>query len=50
MNKKDKIEWYENLPQEERMRLQQEFGNDGIPNRESKFYKWLKIIKPKNNG
>lgn len=33
--------WYEKQPQDVRMKLQAEFGNDGIANREAKFYQWL---------
>lgn len=32
---------YENLPDNKRMELQNEFGNYGIPSRERKFYSWL---------
>ena len=38
-------EWYENQDDDTRMSLQDEFGNRGIPDRERKFYKWLKHKK-----
>lgn len=48
MNKKEVVEWYENLPDEARMKLQKDFGNDGVPDRETKFYTWLKsFVKSK---
>lgn len=41
MTKKEAINWYDGLPDDVRMKLQLEFGNDNIPNRETKFYNWL---------
>jgi len=38
---------YENLSDDERMSLQNEFGNHGIANRERKFYSWLLKNKKK---
>ena len=35
------MEYYESLPYEERMALQDEFGQENIANREVKFYKWI---------
>ena len=34
--------WYDSLPDNERMQLMNEFGNEGIPNRERKFFEFLK--------
>ena len=42
MKETEAREWYEKLPNEVRMKLQKDFGNDGVPNREVKFYRWLK--------
>lgn len=44
MNKKDLEKWYENLPDNVRMKLQRDFDTiyDKLGNRETKFYKWLK--------
>ena len=47
MNKKKIIEWYENLSQEKRMKLQEKFGNFNILDRETKFYNWLKLNQKK---
>jgi hypothetical protein len=35
------IKWYEGLEDDKRMKLQKDFGNNGIADRETKFYKWL---------
>ena len=47
MNNSDKAEvisWYESLPDDARMKLQQDFDliYDNLGNREIKFYEWLK--------
>lgn len=42
MTIKKSISWYESLPDEGRFKLLSEFGNDDIPDREMKFYKWIK--------
>lgn len=47
MSKKKIVEWYDALPQKTRMELQKEFGKDGVPDRETKFYQWL--VKRKQN-
>jgi hypothetical protein len=41
----ENIKWYENLPDDIRLKLQYDFGNHDAPDRETKFYKWLKTIK-----
>jgi hypothetical protein len=51
VNEKNSIEeiekWYEDLPDDKRMKLQHEFDEvyDNKGNRETKFYKWLKNKK-----
>lgn len=35
------MEWYETVPQDDRANLQKEFGNHGVTDRETKFYRWL---------
>ncbi len=41
--RKESVEWYENQPDDVRVKLQDEFGQYGIPDRETKFFKWLKF-------
>lgn len=43
----DAREAYDNLPDQKRMELQKEFGNDGIADRERRFYSWLLKNKKK---
>ena len=45
MTKRETIQWYENLPDDARMKLHEEFGHDGVYDRETKFYQWLKDSK-----
>ena len=42
MAKKEAIEWYESLPGDMRMKLQEDFGTKDILDRETKFYRWIK--------
>lgn len=44
MTKIETVKWYENLPDDIRMRLQRDFDTiyDNLGSRETKFYKWLK--------
>lgn len=51
MTKREIVQWYENLSDDARMKLQEEFGHDGVYDRETKFYKWLKtkIESPKKH-
>jgi hypothetical protein len=42
MTKKEAIAWYESLPDDVRLRLQKDFGNNDVPDRETKFYRWLR--------
>ena len=44
MTKKQAEEWYEILPDDVRMKLQKDFGNYDVPDRETKFYNWLKTF------
>lgn len=41
MTKKQVVEWYDNLSHRERAELQVQFGEFGVSDRETKFYKWL---------
>ena len=34
--------WFDKQPQEKRDSLNKEFGNEGVADREMKFYKWLR--------
>lgn len=47
MTKKEAIIWYESLPDDIRMKLQNEFGSDDTSNRESNFFKWLASFSKK---
>lgn len=44
MNKIEAIKWYENLPDNVRMKLQRNFDliYDNLGSREPKFYRWIK--------
>ncbi len=45
ITKDEVINWYGTLTSDKRMELQDKFNKYGTPDRESKFYKWLKGIK-----
>ncbi len=44
MTKIEAIKWYENLPDEVRMKLLRDFDliYDNLGSRETKFYRWIK--------
>ena len=48
MKKLEIVEWYDLLSSDRRMELQKEFGNEGVSDREKKFYKWLNKEKKYN--
>lgn len=45
MTIKQATEWYEGLSDDARMKIQRDFGNDGVPDRETKLYRWIKSLK-----
>jgi len=49
MTNKEIRSWYDSLPDDERMSFQRSFDivYDNLGSRETKFFRWLKIVKPK---
>jgi len=47
MTKKEAVEWYSGLPDDNRMKLQREFDlmYDNLGNRETKFFRWIKSFR-----
>jgi hypothetical protein len=43
--KKEAVNWYENQSDVVRSKLQKDFGNNGIADRETKFFRWISKFK-----